>query len=287
MVASQVKPFAERFPQAVYWLGLGLRPKPAKELVQAGYLSLADLAGKSRDEVLAIPGLGKGSMRTLEEHLGSPFASRKAGLGFFGESRRRRKRATRKPAAVRWPGAAYWRDLGLPSKAAKELARAGFGSLDDLRGRSREEMLAIPGMGQSALALCEQRLGLRFASPVQELLDHGIPLPVVQGLVRAGFDSFEKVSRLTREQYLAQPGLGDKGMRQLEAVLGRRLDSPVGELCALGLTRATAYRLSSAGIRGLEELANQPEITLRSLGLTARDLEACRELLRKSEEGGR
>ena len=76
-------------------------------------------------------------------------------------------------------------------------------------------------------------------------------------------------------------------MMQLEAVLGRRLDSPVEELCALGLRRATAWRLSSAGVRRLEELANQPEATLRSLGLTSRDMEECRRLLRESEEDGR
>lgn len=192
-----------------------------------------------------------------------------------------------KPFAERFPKAVYWLDLGLPPKAAKELARAGFESLDDLRGRSREEMLAIPGMGQAALALCEQRLGLRFPSALQELLERGIPLYVVNGLARAGFDSFEKVSRLTREQYLAQPGLGDKGMRKLEAVLARRLDSPVGELCAQGLTRATAWRLSTAGVRRLEELADRPDSDLRSLGLTAGDVKECRRLLRKAEEGGR
>lgn len=188
-----------------------------------------------------------------------------------------------KPFAERFPRAVYWRDLGLPSKAAKELARAGLGSLDDLQGKSREEMLAIPGIGQAALALCEQRLGFRLASHVQELLDHGIPLQVAHGLVRAGFDSFEKVGRLTREQFLAHAGLGEKGMKRLETVLGRQIDSPVGELCALGLTRATAYRLSSAGVRRLEELANRPDSDLRSLGLSSRDIEACRRLLRKSE----
>jgi hypothetical protein len=215
MVPSQQKPFAERFPQAVYWLDLGLLPKPAKALVQAGYLALADLAGKSREEMLAIPGIGKGSVRKLEKHLGCPFP-----------------------------------------------------------------MLTIAGVGQAALELREQ-------SPVLELLEHGLSLQVANALVRAGFDSFEKVSRLTREQYLAQSGLGDRGMRQLEAVLGRRLDSPVGELCAQGLTRATAYRLSSAGVRRLAELASRPDSDLRSLGLTPGDLEECRRLLRKAEEGSR
>ena len=192
-----------------------------------------------------------------------------------------------KPFAERFPKAVYWLDLGLPPKAARELARAGFESLDDLQGKSREEMLAIPGMGQAALALCEQRLGIRFPSAVEELRERGIPLYVVHGLARAGFDTFEKVSRLTREQYLAQPGLGDGGMRKLEAVLGRRLDSPVEELCRQGLPRATAYRLSSAGVRQVAELADRPDSDLRSLGLTPGDITECRRLLPMTGKGRR
>jgi hypothetical protein len=284
MVPSQKKPFAERFPQAVYWLNLRLRPKAAKALVQAGCLTLADLADKSREEMLAIPGVGKGSLGALEEGRGRRFPPRRHS---FRPRRRSRMGARRKPTATGDPGANYWLDLGLSNKAAKVLARAGFQSVDDLQGKARQDLLAVPGVGEETLAHCERRLGLRFATPVQELLDRGIPLQVANGLVRAGFDSYEKVERLTREQFLAHPGLGEKGMRQLETVLGRQLDSPVGELCAQGLTRATAYRLSSAGVRRLEELANRPDFGLRSLGLTPGDVEDCRRLLRKPKEGSR
>ena len=280
MVPSQQKPFAQRFPAAVYWLDLGLPPRAAKELVQTGCLSLADLANKSREEMLAIPGLGKPSLERLEGCRGLPFPSYKTAPA---RRRKRKARARGTKIAEKWPGAAYWRDLGLPPRPAKELARAGFRSLADLQGKTRNELLAIPGVGEGALALCEQLSGFRFVSPVQELLERGIPLPVAHGLVRAGFDSFEKVGRLTREQYLAQPGLGEKGMRQLEAVLGRRLDSPVEELCGQGLRRATAWRLSSAGVRRLEELANRPDSALRALGLTSGDVEDCRRLLRMAE----
>ena len=141
---SQQKPFAERFPEAVYWLDLGLPPKAAKELVQTGCLSLADLAGKSREEILAIRGLGKPSLRRLEDCRGLPFPSCKPAPG--GRRRKRKARARGTKVAEKWPGAAYWRDLGLPPKPAKELARAGFRSLADLQGKTRKDLRAIPGV---------------------------------------------------------------------------------------------------------------------------------------------
>ena len=186
---------------------------------------------------------------------------------------------------ARFPGAAYWLDLGFHAKAAKELARAGFRTLEDLKGKSREDVLAIPGFGKGSLAACERLLGSGFPSRVAELETRGIPPLISRALVRAGFDSFDQVARLTREQYLAQRGLGEKGLRQLEAALGRRLDSPTEELCQEGLQRGVAYRLASVGIRQVQELAHRPDAALRSLGLPAGDVAACRMLIRKAGKG--
>ncbi|MFL6200325.1 MAG: helix-hairpin-helix domain-containing protein [Thermoanaerobaculia bacterium] len=192
-----------------------------------------------------------------------------------------------KSVSATFPGAAYWIELGLHGRTARGLARAGYRTLDDLKGKSREELLAIPALGEGMLAVCERLLGSAFPSRIEELEEHGISPFLSHALVRAGFDSWEKVQKLTREQCMTVNNLGSGRLRELEAVLGRRLDSPTRDLCRQGLQRPTAYRLAGAGIRDVQELADRPDEVLRSLGLNAEDIAACRRLIRKAGKGRR
>jgi hypothetical protein len=147
---------------------------------------------------------------------------------------------------------------------------------------SREEVLAIPGFGKRSLPLAERLLGSAFPSAAEKLREHGLPRVLSFALVKAGFDSWDKVERMTREQFIAVGNLGPSSLRQFEALLGRRLDSPVQELCSQGLERPTAYRLASAGVRDLLEVAEHSDERLRASGLTAKDISTCRRLRAKA-----
>jgi hypothetical protein len=81
---SVTRPFLERHPEARYWLEQGLKPGVAKALVKAGYLSLGDLAGKFREDLTTIRGVGKRSLAQLEALLGSAILSRTADLAAHG-----------------------------------------------------------------------------------------------------------------------------------------------------------------------------------------------------------
>ena len=108
---SVTRPFLERHPEARYWLDLGLQPGAAKALVKAGYLTLADFAGKFREDLTAIRGFGKGSLAQCEELLGSPIPSRTEDLTAHG----------------------------IHSQVRRALDRAGIHSLADLAKLTREQ----------------------------------------------------------------------------------------------------------------------------------------------------
>jgi hypothetical protein len=192
---------------------------------------------------------------------------------------------TKRRGDVASRGAAYWITLGFSGRTARGLVAAGYRKLDDLKGMSREEVLAIPGFGERTLPLAERLLGSAFPSPREELRERGLPRVLSFALVKAGVDSWEKVERMTREQFIAVGNLGASSLGQLEALLGRRLDSPVQQLCAQGLERPTAYRLASAGVRDLLEVAEHSDESLRASGLTAKDVAACRRLIQRTKAG--
>jgi hypothetical protein len=188
---------------------------------------------------------------------------------------------TKRRGDVASRGAAYWIALGFGSRAARGLVGAGYRKLDDLKGMSREEVLAIPGFGERTLPLAERLLGSAFPSPREELRERGLPRVLSFALVKAGVDSWEKVERMTREQFIAVGNLGASSLRQLEALLGRQLDSPVQHLCRQELPRPTAYRLASAGVRDLLEVADHSDERLQALGLTPKDIAACQRLIER------
>ncbi|HET9228225.1 MAG TPA: helix-hairpin-helix domain-containing protein [Thermoanaerobaculia bacterium] len=123
-----------------------MKPVPAKALVTAGYRTLADLAGKFREDLTAIRGLGETSLAQCEELLGSALPSRTG--DFAGH--------------------------GIHPQIRRSLDRAGLRSLADLGKLTREQLLATPGFGEAGLRQCEQALGRPLDSPVETLQRQGL-----------------------------------------------------------------------------------------------------------------
>jgi hypothetical protein len=124
---------------------VGLVPQSAKALAGAGFRSLRDLGATTREQLLAIPGVGPRALEVLEEILGRPLP---------------RRRKPRKPSPHKgrvWPED-VWRKRGLPQPAAVTFALAGM-TLERLATLSREELLAMTGVGVGTLEVCELMLG--------------------------------------------------------------------------------------------------------------------------------
>jgi hypothetical protein len=136
----------DRLPQARIWIEAGISLACAGRLVRAGYTSLEDLGGASREDLLAVGGIGDGTMEKLEGLLGHPLPS---------------------PSS-------FWREKGMPPRVATALAYAGIDSLEALGKLSREELLALrirrPGLEQ-----CEALLGRPIHSRARPRPVHGQP----------------------------------------------------------------------------------------------------------------
>ena len=163
---SVTRPFLERHPEARYWLDLGLQPGAAKALVKAGYLTLADFAGKFREDLTAIRGFGKGSLAQCEELLGSSIPSRTEDLTAHG----------------------------IHSQVRRALDRAGIHSLADLAKLTREQFLSMPGFGETGLRQCEQALGRPLDSPVEHLQSEGLRPFAANQLAAHGVRSMQELS---------------------------------------------------------------------------------------------
>jgi uncharacterized protein YjiS (DUF1127 family) len=153
--------------------------------------------------------------------------------------------------------------------------------MKDLGGMTREELAAIPGVGDRSLARLEQLRGAPLASPVDYWLERGLSPHVANRLARSGIDSVEKLEGMTREQFLSHTAVAEGTLLIVEAMLGRALDSPAREWRRRGLWAVAAYRLARSGIRTVAELAKLTEPELRKLGLSPDDVAACRSLVRE------
>lgn len=190
-----------------------------------------------------------------------------------------------KPFLERYPEARYWLDLGFRPNSARALLTAGYFTLADLTGKFREDLTAIRGLGKGSIAKLGALLGSPFPSRTGDLAARGIGPLVKHALDRAGIRSLSDLAKLTREQFLALPGLGKKGLRQCERALGRPLDSPLQGLQMEGLPPFVANQLAAAGVRSVEELAARPDSALRTLGLRPVDVALCRQLIREHQSG--
>lgn len=185
--------------------------------------------------------------------------------------------------ARKHPEARYWLKQGLQPRMARELAKAGFQTVEDLAGKSREELLAIAGLGEGALAKLERSLGSPIPSQAEYWVKRGLSRNFAGSLVRAGIVSVEELGRLTREQFLDFHNLAEGALYACERVLGRQLDSPRQYWRTHGLRAPVAHRLSRIGIRTLDDLAAQPDSTLRKAGLDEREVLACRAAATESD----
>jgi hypothetical protein len=180
------------------------------------------------------------------------------------------------------PAEGFWVKTGLVPAAAKGLVRAGILDLESLARVSRQDFLAIHGAGEGSLAQCEALLGRPLPSSKSFWQQHGLALITVHALQRAGIDSLEKLAAQTRESFLATEGLGNVALRACEAILGRKLDSPVRDWQGQGLSGAGARALARARIRSLAELAAKPLWFLHAIGLKEADVAVCKRLLRQT-----
>ena len=183
-----------------------------------------------------------------------------------------------RPFLDRHPEARYWLEQGLRPSVAKALIKAGYLSLADLAGKFREDLVSVRGLGKRSVAQLEALLGSAIPSRTADLAAHGIHPLVRHALDRAVIRSLADLAKLTREQSLAIPGFGPKGLLQCERALGRPLDSPTHDLEREGLPPFVASRLAAAGVRSVRELAGRSDSDLRTLGLRAEEIETQEEM---------
>lgn len=188
-------------PEAL-WRRRGVPPGAAVTFAQIG-MTLRRLQQCTREELRSLPQVGPKALHACELLLGRPIPSR------------------RPPDPV----AAYWRRQGLLPRAAKTLSKAGITSLQVLRSSSREDLLALPGIGPILLRQLEALLGDGIPSRSAYWLSHRLSLYIANALVRAGIHSIADLAALTRKQFLALPGLGIYALAQCEKKLGLCLPS--------------------------------------------------------------
>jgi hypothetical protein len=263
---TRFRSFKQRNPQARLWVTVGLSPRCARALADAGLSSLVDLEGKTPADLAAIPGVGPSSRAILTELLDRPLLPgarvlpedlwRRRGLradaavtfALTGITLERLKSMTRSdlldlervgPATLRAcelllgreippfrppdSVAAFWRNQGIPPRVAKALSRAGLRSPEDLHTRTREDLLAQAGIGDSAVQQLEALAGCKIPSRSSYWLSRGLSPYVANALLRAGIRSVEDLLVLNRKQFLARPGLGKYVLAHCEKRLGLTL----------------------------------------------------------------
>jgi DNA repair protein RadC len=253
-----------------FWLTVGLIPKSAKGLAAAGYRSLTDLAGATQENLLAISGVGPAALAMLEAALGRPIPCT-------------RKRRILPPDVRPWPDL-VWRKRGLPASAAITFDIEGM-TLERLRSISREELLALPGVGRETVKACELMIGAPISSrkidPVEAFWrEQGIfPLPA-RALWQAGIASLADLRPLCRDDLLAVPGVSEVTLARLEALLGYTVPSRADYWLRRGLPLGFANVLAREKIGSLADLAalsREQFLSFRGVGRAA--LWRCERLL--------
>lgn len=189
------------FPEEL-WRLRGLPPQAAITFAQNG-LTLERLEAMTREDLLDLRGVGHLALRACERLLGREIPSSK-------------------PAD---PVVSFWRSRGVPARVAKALSKAGIGSLEDLVQRTSEEIVALRGVGEAGLRRLEAVAGRVIPSRTAYWLQRGLSAWLAHALVRAGLHSVEAVERLTREEFLARPGLGTVSLGHCERRLRIKLPS--------------------------------------------------------------
>lgn len=194
-MAAQLAPekkyrqFVRKHPRTVYWLRLGLHPKAARELVKLGIRRVKDVAGRSREELSAIPGVGAATIRRLEQLLGSEILSRRGD----------------------------WEERGLSRYLAYALGRAGIDSIEKLGGLTREQFLSVSGLGLDSLRACERVLGRRLDSPARFWEQQGLRPVAAHRLGTLGIRTVEELAERS------EPDLRSLGLHERDVEVCRRI----------------------------------------------------------------
>jgi hypothetical protein len=162
------------------------------------------------------------------------------------------------------PEAQLWIDIGLDTRAAHGLCKAGVWNLEQLGRLTREEARAIPGIGETALHICEEALGRLFPSPSRYWKDRRIPKRGIQIFLREGIEKQEQLLKMPREEVLRLQGMTPALLGQIESALGISFDFPFSYWTECGLPPKTAEALNEMGILNLEELEATSPIKLES-----------------------
>lgn len=262
-------PGPEVSPQIAYWLAAGLPFHGALALAEAGILSLADLDGRTREDLVALPGFGPASLRVCERRLGHTLPARRPD-----------------------PDVSFWRSQGFRRAAAFSLSQAGFHSVEDLAEADRDHLESLRGMGPSELRRCETLLGRPLSQRRDYWTERGLSPRMATCLIAAGIHDLNDFARLRREDFLLLPNLGDSALEKCEALLGRRLLlSPASQWRRRGCKRPLAHKLDKAGIHTDGGLRQTGDEALTAAGLTRAEVAFCRRLIQnpaaRRRKGGR
>lgn len=175
------------------WIVRGVPPRAARALIRAGVASLSDLRAKSREDMEALSGVGAKVIAQLEALQGAPLPVRSH----------------------------YWMELGLPSALSKRLVRAGLYNIADFASLTKENFLAIDGLGEPSLKLCEAAAGRRLRSRFSYWLAQGVSNHLSRRLVANGINNVPALRRLGPIE-LRKLGFSLTEIQSLEPILSKR-----------------------------------------------------------------
>lgn len=128
----------------------------------------------------------------------------------------------------------------LSYRARLALPRAGIRTLEQLSSKTDEELLEVPGVGQGTLQTIRATTGPgpdpeREIDPELTVGDlYYASVRTFNALLRAGVTDVASLARMTEEEVLALPGIGEQGLdeirRSLERI-GLRLGHNREEVC--------------------------------------------------------
>jgi hypothetical protein len=123
---------------------------------------------------------------------------------------------------------------------------------------------------------------LRRVPKARAWIDAGFAIQIAARLLAAGFPSIESIGELSREQFLANRGLGPDTLKKCEALLGRPLRSLADYWMEQGLALGTAEALGRLGIDSAEALGRLTREELRAAGVRDDQLKDCEALLERA-----
>jgi len=212
----------------------------------AEVVTLERLATMTKEQLSALPGVGRATLRRCAAVLGKDLPCEETLAGFT-----------------------YWAGHGVRRFPASELLEKNLRTVEELRCCGTETLLGVlKGLLPRDRAAIEAILGpdlLNFGAAMWRR--RGVSNRVAPALERAGFLTVDDLGPVSREEFLSRDGLGEHALRQCEAVIGRLLTSSLQLWIETGLSRRVAWKLSSRRIHSIEQLDRCPPEELRKLGI--------------------